>query len=344
MRWMIYGADGHPGALVSRLAAARGQRPVLAGRDPAALRALAAELRLDAVTLDVADPPGLRAALDGVRVVAHCAGPFGRTSAPMVDACLTTGTHYLDVTGELPVLQAVLDRAGEAVAAGVVLLTGAGCEVVPTDCLAALLAEKLISATTLELAVYAPGGFGRGPAGPSGATAGGLRRQGGVLRPTSVGLPAREVPFPSGTRRAGAVSCGAVVTAYHSTGIADITGYAGLPDGRSLGRALASGVRRLWDVAGPYAPAGRAGRRRPSRRSARVPAVTGVEVWAQVRDPGGRSRSATLTGPRADDLTADAVVRAALRLPQVRPGAHTPATAFGPRFLDSLDGVQVRLR
>jgi len=38
-------------------------------------------------------------ALGEVAVVLNCAGPFLYTSAPMVDACLRTGTHYLDLTG-----------------------------------------------------------------------------------------------------------------------------------------------------------------------------------------------------------------------------------------------------
>jgi short subunit dehydrogenase-like uncharacterized protein len=43
-------------------------------------------------------------------LVLHCAGPFSRTSRPMADACLRTRTHYLDVTGEVEVFEALAAR------------------------------------------------------------------------------------------------------------------------------------------------------------------------------------------------------------------------------------------
>src|SRR5689334_1042164 len=98
MTWLIYGANGYTGALAARLAVARGEQPVLAGRDARAVAGLAAELGLEHRSFEVADAA---AALADVDVVAHCAGPFAVTSAAMVDACLATGTHYLDVTGEI---------------------------------------------------------------------------------------------------------------------------------------------------------------------------------------------------------------------------------------------------
>jgi short subunit dehydrogenase-like uncharacterized protein len=345
MTWMIYGANGYTGELVARRAVCRGERPVLAGRNGAAVRALATELDLDAIVVDLADAADLRAALGGIDVVAHCAGPFSRTSAPMVDACLATGTHYLDVTGEMPVLEAVLARDGEAVAAQVVLLSGAGFDVVPTDCLAGLLAGTLPDAVSLELAFHAPGGMSRGTmlTGLDFAGGGTVRRVGGVLRRTSLGEPSRTVPFPSGARTVGAISWGDVVTAYHSTGIGEITVYTSLS---ARGPMAKVGGRLLR-----YAPVREflraAVRRGLPGPSAQVRARTRSEIWAEVRSATGH-RSGTLTGPNAYDLTADAVVRAAVRLAGqhpgsagVKPGAHTPATAFGPDFVRELDGVTV---
>ena len=78
----------------------------------------------------------------------------------MVDACLHTGTHYLDLTGEIPVYEAIASRDAEAKARGVMLLPGTGFDVVPTDCLALHLKQRLPSATRLSLAFH-----GEGPAG-----------------------------------------------------------------------------------------------------------------------------------------------------------------------------------
>jgi short subunit dehydrogenase-like uncharacterized protein len=343
MTWMIYGANGYTGGLVSRRAVELGERPVLSGRNAAAVDGLAAELGLDAAPVDLADAAGLRRVLADVEVVAHCAGPFVRTSAPMLDACLATGTHYVDVTGEIPVFEAVLGRDAEAVAGGVVLLTGGGFDVVPTDCLAGLLAASLPDAEALEIAFRAPGGMSRGTAltGLDIAAGGALRRVGGVLRRSPFGEPSRTVPFPSRDRTVGAVSWGDVVTAYHSTGIGNITVYTTLPAPGAtvrLSRALLRYAAVREFAAGFL-------RHRPPGPAAEVRAATGVEIWAEVRSPSGR-RSGTLTGPNAYALTADAVVRAAVRLvesPGSGAGAHTPATAFGPDFVHELDGVTVKL-
>ena len=67
-------------------------------------------------------------ALKDVLVVLHCAGPYMVTSKPMVDGCLRTGTHYLDLTGEIPVYEELAARNAEGKARGVMLLPGVGFE------------------------------------------------------------------------------------------------------------------------------------------------------------------------------------------------------------------------
>ncbi len=97
-------------------------------------------------------------------VVLHCAGPFSRTSRPMAEACLRTRTHYLDITGEAEVFESLAARDAEAKAAGVLLLPGAGFDVVPSDCLAVHLKRRLPAATRLVLGFQALGGLSRGTA------------------------------------------------------------------------------------------------------------------------------------------------------------------------------------
>lgn len=347
---MIYGATGYTGRLVAELAVARGQRPILAGRSAGPVAALAGELGLEHRAVDLADGPALRAALSEVDVVAHCAGPFAVTAAPMVSACLATGTHYLDITGELAVFEAVFARHREAVEAGVVLLPGAGFDVVPTDCLAALLAAELPDAVSLELAFRAGGGMSRGTArtGLGMAADGARRRVGGVLRPTPWGVPRREVPFPSGPREVGAVTWGDLVTAYRSTGIGEITVYARVPTTGRLRRWRTAGFQRLLRFRPLRRLADRAVDRRPPGPDAQTRAATRTEVWGEVRNREGVARTATLTGPNGYDLTADAVVRAAGYLAAgagpagpIGPGAHTPATALGVEFARELDRVTI---
>jgi saccharopine dehydrogenase (NAD+, L-lysine-forming) len=350
---MIYGANGYTGRLAARLAVARGERPILAGRDAAGIGALATELGLEQRVVSLTDTAGLRAALAEVAVVAHCAGPYHATAAPMVDACLATGTHYLDITGELPVFEAIHARHEEAVAAGVVLLPGAGFDVVPTDCLASLLAAERPGAVALELAFLARGGMSPGTAktGLAMTAAGSWRRVGGQLRPTPFGQPSRVVPFPSGDRRVGAVPWGDLVTAYLSTGIGDITVYTRVPVRSRAGQVRAAVVQRLLRYGVIRRLAARTITKRVAGPSPQTRAATGVEVWGEVRDAAGDKRTGTLVGPNGYDLTADALVRAAAYLVTgtgpagpIAPGAHTPATAFGGNFARELTGVTITLK
>jgi saccharopine dehydrogenase (NAD+, L-lysine-forming) len=330
--WVVYGANGYSGALLARLAVARGERPILAGRSEAPVRALAEELGLPyRVGLPA---PHL---LDGADAVVNCAGPFAATAEPLVTACLTAGAHYLDITGELDVFTWMFAQDGAARAAGVAMVTGAGFDVVPTDCLAALLAAEVPGAVALELAFSAPGGLSRGTArtalGEMGS--GAVRRIGGKLVPTRYGDPTRMVPFPSGVRRVGATRWGDLVTAYHSTGIPDITVYMPLPPGTALAPLFRFGplrraARALIRAGGP---------------SADVRSTSGCEAWAEVRDAAGTTRAATLSGPNAYALTADASLRALqrVRAGEVPPGVHTPSMALGGGFVRTLDGVTVTL-
>jgi saccharopine dehydrogenase (NAD+, L-lysine-forming) len=341
---MVYGAYGYTGRLVAALAAERGELPVIAGRDERRLRELGERFELEHCTVDLSNPSELRQALEGVDVVAHCAGPFSATSQPMVDACLATKTHYLDITGEIDVFEAVLARADEARAREVVLLPGAGFDVVPSDCLAAMLAHELPGAVRLELAIRATGGVSPGTAKTAMESLGtaGRARVGGVIGPIPANRRRRTVDFPDGRANAHAIAWGDVATAYHSTGIGDIVVYAALPPaiaplvalGQVAGAATRSRMvqgllkRVVGRLPGP---------------SAETRAKTQGQLWGEVTDAAGRSVTATITTLDPYDLTADSVVRIAQRLASgtVAPGAYTPSQALGADFVRELDGTKV---
>ena len=111
---LIYGANGFTGALIAERARERGLRPVVAGRSREAVEAIGARLGLTARVFDLEVPDAVVEGIRGARLVLHCAGPYSKTSRPMVDACLRAGAHYLDITGEAAVLEAVLARDAEA--------------------------------------------------------------------------------------------------------------------------------------------------------------------------------------------------------------------------------------
>ncbi|WP_405589648.1 saccharopine dehydrogenase family protein [Streptomyces sp. NBC_01190] len=339
MTWLLYGATGYTGRLIARRAAAQGLRPVLAGRNAAKLVPLAAELGLEHRVFGLGEPAAVRRGLDGVTAVAHCAGPFARTALAMATACIATRTPYLDINGEIEVFESLHALGPRAAAAGVPLLPGAGFDVVPTDCVAALLAARLPDATQLDLAFLAGGGPSPGTARSAvdGASYGGRIRSGGEIRTVPFGSRQVRAAFPSGARTVVSVPWGDVSTAYYSTGIPDITTYTTMP-----GPTLAmTRVLRLVPLRGVVSDAvGRVVRGPGERRLD----ATRSEVWGRARDAAGNAATATLTGPSPYRLTADAVLRIVVRLAELPAGFQTPSLALGADFASTLDGVKVRVQ
>src|SRR5215470_3341592 len=146
-QFLIYGATGYTGKLTARTAKEKGLEPILAGRNETKLAAVVEPLGLEWRAFNLSEQEKLDSALGEVDAVLHIAGPFSATSKPMADACLRTGTHYLDITGEIDVFEALAARDNEARAAGVMLLPGVGFDVVPSDCLAAHMKRRLPDAT-----------------------------------------------------------------------------------------------------------------------------------------------------------------------------------------------------
>jgi len=225
--WLIYGATGYTGALIAREAVARGERPILAGRNAASVEALARELQCEWRAFDLTAPD-----LSGVELVLHCAGPFIHTSKPMVRACLDAGVHYVDITGEIAVFESVMRRNDEAVQRGITLLPGAGFDVVPTDCLAAMLKQRLPDANELWLAFHSSkDGTSRGTMKTiiEGLGLGGAIRRDGKITVVPLLYDVREIPFSCGPRIAMTIPWGDVSTAYHTTGIPNIRVYKSMP-------------------------------------------------------------------------------------------------------------------
>jgi short subunit dehydrogenase-like uncharacterized protein len=60
----------------------------------------------------------------------------------MMEGCLAAGADYLDITGEIDVIVSAAERSERAAHEGVALLPAVGFDVVPSDCLAAMLAAR----------------------------------------------------------------------------------------------------------------------------------------------------------------------------------------------------------
>jgi short subunit dehydrogenase-like uncharacterized protein len=339
---MIYGANGYTGELVARRAVERGLAPVLAGRSGQALAPLAAALGLELRAFALGDPAEVDRGLRGITVVLNCAGPFARTARPLVEGCLRARAHYLDITGEVAVFAAVASRDGEARAAGVMLLPGAGFDVVPSDCLAAHLHRRRPGSHTLRLAFQPAGGMSRGTALTSLAAIGegGLVRRGGVLTPVPAGHRTIQVDLGAGPVRAIAIPWGDVFTATETTGIPNVEVFVAvsLPTRvvlrltRALGPLLASrSAQALLARRVRARPAGPSPQQRQSGRS---------HLWGEAQDETGRSASRMITpdGYELTRLTAVALAERALA-GDAPPGYQTPARAYGAEFVMQFPGV-----
>jgi short subunit dehydrogenase-like uncharacterized protein len=341
--FLIYGVNGFTGHLIAERAKERGLSPIVAGRNAGAVQEIASRLGFPHRVFDLEHPDALSEGLRGVKLVLHCAGPYSKTSRPMVDACLNAGAHYLDITGEYPVLEAVLARGEEAKRRGVVLLPAVGFDVVPTDCMAAALQRELPGATRLELA------FTGDAMRPSPGTAkttvenlhvGTVVRRGGRL--TKLSAPVfREIPFDGTTRTGMSIPWGDIVTAYQSTSIPDITVYSVVP--RNVARA-APMLRFVAPVLKNPAVIGflqrqvekrATGPTDEMRRSARM------HVWGRVEDGAGKSVEGHLDVPEGYELTVVSALASAERVLRgdVPAGATTPSRAFGADFVTKLPGV-----
>jgi short subunit dehydrogenase-like uncharacterized protein len=329
---LVYGAYGYTGELVARRAVERGLSPILAGRDSERVVRVARELGCEWRAFPLSDPDALRKGIRGAAVVVHCAGPFSRTAAPMAEACVDERAHYLDVTGEIPVFEALVALGPAARNVGVMLLPGAGFDVVPTDCLAVHLARRLPGARTLTLAIAGMDRVSRGTARTLLEHVRSLPRGREQTRSFDFGFgPVEAVRLPWAD----------VFTAPRSTGIADVRTYlaASLPFRAVLRAApyLAPVLSppRIRDLAAAALSGGEPGPS-PAQRVARRSVVFG-----EVEAPAGARIAALQRHPDTYGLTAEAAVEIAARAlrGEASPGWQTPATAYGPDLVLSLPGV-----
>lgn len=348
--WLIYGATGYTGRLIAAEAAKRGMQPVLAGRS-AAIQALGEELRLKTRRFDLKRPDQIAEGLDSVRLVLNCAGPFSRTARPLIEACLSTHCHYLDITGEIDVIEHAAAQGNRANAARVALVPAVGFDVVPTDCLAALLAARLPNGVTLQLAFAGLTSMSPGTAKTAleSLPRGGRARIDGRIERVPIAWKAQEIPFREGPRCAMTIPWGDVASAYYTTGIPNIEVYSAtsskqlkaLRRWRFLLPML--GLPGLRSLAAGYIQRRMVGPTEEARQQQRA------SLWGRVEDAYGKSVEATMTTPNGYSLTVLTALAAVERLLAASAGGSgelkgflTPAKAFGGDFVLSIPGVDLQ--
>ncbi|HTS02759.1 MAG TPA: saccharopine dehydrogenase NADP-binding domain-containing protein [Thermoanaerobaculia bacterium] len=340
---LVYGANGYTGKLIVEAALRAGLRPVAAGRRREAVEPLAAAWGLNSLCFSLDDAASAAHLLEPYGAMLLAAGPFSRTSAPALEACLRSKTAYLDITGEVDVFEAVFSRDEDAKSAGVAVLPGTGFDVVPSDCLAKALAEALPGAETLTLAFR---GF-RPSAGTmktmlEGIPRGGLVRKAGVLTRVPAAWKTMDVPLGDRPRLAMTIPWGDLATAFRSTGIPDIEVYMAVSPSAV---ASARRTRRLAPLLG-LGPVQSFLKAR-AEKTVRGPTAEERErersyLWGRVTR-GETAVTGTLETLEGYALTAETAVAIARRVlgGEVPPGVHTPSQAFGARFIGTIRGSKL---
>jgi short subunit dehydrogenase-like uncharacterized protein len=340
-RFLIYGANGYTGELITRFAAERGMKPILAGRNAIAIEELAKKHHFDYRVFSLDETARLDTAVQEVDMVLHCAGPFSITSRPMVEACLRNKKHYTDITGEISVFESMAALDDKAKASEVMIMPGVGFDVVPTDCLALHLKGRLPTATHLSLAFYGMGRISHGTQATMTMNVGrgGAIRKDGKITPVPAAWKSREIDFGEVKKNAVTIPWGDVATAYYSTGIPNIEVFTVLPKqnlkvlklSRYIGWLLAT--KPVQDYLQKQIP--------PGGPSDEERAKGKTLLWGVARDLNGNRAEARMQGPEGYTITALAALNIAQKIldGNFQSGYQTPAKAYGADLVLEIEGV-----
>jgi short subunit dehydrogenase-like uncharacterized protein len=310
-RLLIYGATGYTGGLAAERAVQIGLDVTVAGRNAGKVVELAGALGVRSRVFDIDDAEAVRKALQDVDCVLNVAGPFRYTARQLMDAAIEAGVHYLDTTAEFETFALAESKDAEASRAGVMVMSGTGWDVVPSDSLALHTARRVPDAEKLTIALRVTGGFSRGSLASSAGIEdlGTLVRRSGELTRLDAGAT-RSFDFGNGPEDCVPVPMGDLITGLRSTGIGNIEVFLGTD----------AGFPDVDDAsAGPTAD------ERSQGRYLAVAEVTGRN--GQV----ARSLINTPTGYTFTQLSSIEIARRVLD-GQFTAGFQSPASAYGPEL------------
>jgi short subunit dehydrogenase-like uncharacterized protein len=156
---VVYGASGYTGRLICEYLRELNVPFVAAGRDKArlqeAMHAIPGIQTVDHEVVEVAhDVEPLSELFRGARVVCNTVGPFSLYGPQVVEACLASGAHYLDTTGEQDWLLVCDDNYHEAMAEKGLLLAPGVAHMYTTGEIAAQLCLEAPGLDTLDIEVF----------------------------------------------------------------------------------------------------------------------------------------------------------------------------------------------
>lgn len=343
-QFLLYGANGYTGNLIAKLAATYNLRPILAGRSESLIKPLADELQLPYLIIDLDDKAALENALQQVKLVLHAAGPYVYTAKQMIEACLQTGVHYIDINGDISVFEMLKKYNGVAKEKNIMIMPGVGFDVVPTDCIALQLKNKMPNATHLKLAFASiGGGLSHGTATTMAGKIGegGAVRENGKIVRKPLGQKGMWLNFSTGSGAGNkklfvmTIPWGDISTAYTTTGIPNIEAYTGMSP--KVYRILKFQWAFNWLLRTEFVrniilkkikakPAGPSDEQRKNSSSM---------VWGEVSNAAGEKLHAAISCFDGYTLTAHSslVISKKILNGDLKPGYQTPAGCYGENLI-----------
>jgi short subunit dehydrogenase-like uncharacterized protein len=283
--------------------------------------------------------------LKEANLVIHCAGPFIHTWEPMIRACLRNECHYLDITGEIEVFEAIKAMDKQFKMKGIMAMPGTGFDVAPTDCMAAHLKKRLPDATHLELAFRSSGGrISRGTANTMVEKLGngGAIREDGIIKNVPAAYKTRRIQFEDKKVPAVSIPWGDISTAHFSTGIENIVVYTALPEKMIRKMRWSNWIKLLLKLdfvknrlkkkiktmpAGPDAEERRTGR---------------SYIWGEVRNGKGKTVQAIYKTKEGYQLTAEMALKIAEKVSvgDFKTGYQTPSGAYGADLIFEIENTE----
>lgn len=160
----LLGATGFTGRLCARYLAAHAPKQVrwvLAGRDEGRLEEIRRSLEGEAcppravVRADVGEPATLARLAADTRVIQTTVGPYMRHGLPVVEAAVTAGTDYVDITGEPEFVGESITRFhADAERKGLRIVHCCGFDSIPHDLGAQMTAELLPNEGPMKIEAF----------------------------------------------------------------------------------------------------------------------------------------------------------------------------------------------
>ncbi|MFO7795329.1 MAG: saccharopine dehydrogenase family protein [Promethearchaeati archaeon] len=337
--WLLYGAYGYTGKLIIEEALKNGLNPVIAGRNPHKLIPLAKQNNLNYEVFDLSDLKTIFKKIENFNLIFNAAGPFEKTSLPLVKACLENSSHYLDITGEIGVFEQNFTYHEKALKKNIAIISGVGFDVVPSDCLAKYVSEKMPNAAQLELGIAGLSGFSKGTLKTflTNIPHGTIIRQNEKLVALPLGKNPKQIQFMDKKRFCYPISWGDISTAYRSTNIENIRVYMALPHYfKYFTGSLEPLLKKIFELdqvqklISTWIEKNVQGPNEKTRKASRS------YLWAKVYNKDGDSYEAWLKTIEPYRLTAISAIKCVKKLDTSGKdiiGTLTPSQAFGKDFI-----------